>query len=100
MSQRINNTMRFSKGRTLRVPIFDREIMDSRSSSFRQKRRMIHAFTLLEVMIAVGILFMCLFAVLALLGNSLRSARLLQRHRALDTATVDGLVYVQAANTN
>jgi Tfp pilus assembly protein PilV len=57
-------------------------------------------FTLLEVMIAVGILFMCLFAVLALVGNSLRSARRLQQHRTLDTATVSGLAYVAAANTN
>ena len=37
------------------------------------------AFTLLEVMIAAGILFICLFASLELQSNSLRSARLLQR---------------------
>ena len=58
------------------------------------------AFTLLEVMIAVGILFMCLFAVLALLSNSLATARKLQQHRAVDTGTIAGLLYVQIANTN
>ena len=58
------------------------------------------AFTLLEVMIAVGVLFMCLFAVLALLGNSLASARRLQQHRALDGGSIAGLIYVQLSNTN
>ncbi|HWC58059.1 MAG TPA: prepilin-type N-terminal cleavage/methylation domain-containing protein [Verrucomicrobiae bacterium] len=58
------------------------------------------AFTLLEVMIAVMILFMCLFAVLALLSNSLRSARKLQQHRTVDTGTVAGMIYVQLVNTN
>jgi hypothetical protein len=58
------------------------------------------AFTLLEVMIAVGILFMCLFAVLALLSNSLASARKLQQHRTIDVATADGLAYVPASTTN
>ncbi len=37
------------------------------------------AFTLLEVMIASAILFLCLFAVLGLLSTSLRNARALQR---------------------
>ncbi len=36
-------------------------------------------FTLLEVMIASGILFLCLFAILQLLSTSLRNARVLQR---------------------
>ena len=36
-------------------------------------------FTLLEVMIASGILFLCLFAILQLLSVSLRNARVLQR---------------------
>ncbi|HYG24704.1 MAG TPA: hypothetical protein VEH04_18170 [Verrucomicrobiae bacterium] len=40
------------------------------------------AFTLLEVMIASGILFVCLFAVLGLLANTLRNARALQKVRA------------------
>lgn len=37
------------------------------------------AFTLIEVMIASGILFVCLFAILGLLANTLRNARGLQR---------------------
>jgi len=58
------------------------------------------AFTLLEVMIAVGVLFMCLFAVLALLSNSLASARKLQQHRNIDTSSIAGMIYVQLVNTN
>ena len=38
-----------------------------------------HAFTLIEVMIACGIFFMCTFAILALVANTLRNARGLQR---------------------
>lgn len=37
------------------------------------------AFTLIEVLIAAGILFICLFAILGLLANTLRNARVLQR---------------------
>ena len=51
-------------------------------------------------MIAVGVLFMCLFAVLALLTNSLASARRLQTHRDIDTGSIAGLIYVQLINTN
>lgn len=36
------------------------------------------AFTLIEVMIAVAIFFSCMFAILALVSSSLRSARVLQ----------------------
>lgn len=57
-------------------------------------------FTLLEVMIAVGILFMCLFGVLALLTSSLASARKLQQHRDIDTSSIAGMIYVQLVNTN
>src|SRR5438045_2717477 len=57
-------------------------------------------FTLLEVMIAVGVLFMCLFAVLALLSNSLTSARKLQQRRDIDTSSIAGMIYVQLINTN
>jgi Tfp pilus assembly protein PilV len=57
-------------------------------------------FTLLEVMIAVGVLFMCLFAVLALLSNSLASARKLQQRRDIDTSSIAGMIYVQLINTN
>lgn len=58
------------------------------------------AFTLLEVMIAVGILFMCLFGVLALVSNSLTSARKLQQHRTIDTDSVAGLIYTELVDTN
>ena len=58
------------------------------------------AFTLLEVMIAVGILFMCLFGILALLTNSLANARKLQQHRDIDTSSIAGMIYVQLINTN
>jgi hypothetical protein len=69
-------------------------------SGFRRAHWARGAFTLLEVMIAVGILFMCLFAVLALLSNSLATARKLQQHRTIDAGTVAGLIYVQLSNTN
>jgi hypothetical protein len=73
------------------------EAVPSAHSSREFSRR---GFTLLEVMIAVGILFMCLFAVLALLSNSLTSARKLQQRRTIDAGTVAGLIYVQLLNTN
>lgn len=45
------------------------------------------AFTLIEVMIASGILFLCLFAILGVLGNTLRNARALRR-TTIDAGTV------------
>ena len=38
-----------------------------------------HGFTLLEVMIAIGIFFMCVFTILSLVSSSLANARRLQR---------------------
>ena len=67
---------------------------------FNFPRKSRRAFTLLEVMIAVGILFMCLFAVLALTANSLASARKLQQHKDLDAGTFESMFYTQLANTN
>jgi hypothetical protein len=58
------------------------------------------AFTLMEVMLACGILCMCLFAILALTTTSLRSARALQQHKAVDAGTIAGLIYVTLSNTN
>jgi hypothetical protein len=46
-------------------------------ASFRGSRLMV-AFTLLEVMIAMGIFFMCIFAILGLVSSNLRLARKLQ----------------------
>jgi hypothetical protein len=37
------------------------------------------AFTLLEVMIAMGIFFMCIFAILEVVATNLRAARILQQ---------------------
>jgi hypothetical protein len=54
----------------------------------------------MEVMLACGILFMCLFAILALTSNSLRSARALQQHKAVDAGTIAGVIYVALSNTN
>ena len=48
-------------------------------SEIRRRPMAEGAFTLLEIMIASGILFMCLFAILQLLSTSLRNARVLQR---------------------
>lgn len=58
------------------------------------------AFTLMEVMIATGILFMCLFAVLALTSNALVTARKLQQHKPIDAGTVASVIYVELINTN
>ena len=58
------------------------------------------AFTLMEVMIATGILFTCLFAVLALVSNGLVAARNLQQRKTIDAGTVASVIYVALANTN
>src|SRR5262245_56476351 len=53
------------------------------------------AFSLLEVMIACGIFFMCVFAILALVSNTLRGARSLRR---IDVDA--GMVSAQLFKTN
>jgi hypothetical protein len=63
-----------------------------RPSDPRAGRR---AFSLLEVMIAGGIFFMCIFAILALVSGILRNARSL-RVTELDA----GMVAAQVCNTN
>ena len=50
------------------------------------------AFTLMEVMIAMGIFFMAIFAILALVSSNLRNARLLQEP-VVDTTMVLGDLY-------
>ena len=57
-------------------------------------------FTLMEVLIAAGILVTCLFAVIALTSNSLVTARTLQQHKAVDSSTVASMIYVMLSNTN
>lgn len=53
------------------------------------------AFSLLEVMIASGIFFMCIFAILAMVSSVLRNARSLRR-----TELDAGMVAAQICNTN
>jgi hypothetical protein len=70
------------------------QVFGLRHSSFviRHSRR---GFSLLEVMIACGIFFMCIFAVLALVAGVLRNAR------ALRSVDVDaGMVAAQIYKTN
>jgi hypothetical protein len=45
------------------------------------------AFSLIEVMIAIGVLFICIFAILGVVSNGLRGARSLQRPD-IDAGTV------------
>jgi hypothetical protein len=52
--------------------------------------RWVQAFTLLEVMIATGIFFMATFSILALVAQSLRSARMLNQN-----APTPGMVAAQ-----
>src|SRR6185503_19703047 len=61
----------------------------------RRPERSRRAFTLLEVMIALGIFFMCTFAILALVSNTLRNARSLRRPQV--DAGMAASIYV---NTN
>jgi Tfp pilus assembly protein PilV len=55
----------------------------------------LRGFTLLEVMVAAGILFICLFAILGLLANTLRNARALQ-NRSVDA----GMLAAELSLTN
>jgi hypothetical protein len=57
------------------------------------------AFTLMEVMIAGGILFICLFAILALVSNGLRNAAMLQ-HQRVDASMAAALLTVEFSTTN
>ena len=57
-------------------------------------------FTLVEVMIASGILCMCLFAILALLSSSLSNARLLQKRNTDPRSSIAALLYDQFTHTN
>lgn len=56
--------------------------------------RLLQAFTLLEVMIATAIFFMAMFSILALVSQSLRSARSLSRNTPTPgmAAAISGLV--------
>ena len=65
--------------KTSRVSNVERRERGVSRSLALDSRSGLRAFTLMEVMIAGGILFMCLFAILALVANSLSNARALQR---------------------
>src|SRR5258708_3819044 len=58
-------------------PARERTCVSLPASPFRSGGKT--AFTLLEVMIAMGIFFMAIFAILALVSTNLRNARLLQK---------------------
>jgi hypothetical protein len=70
-------------------------ITDHASSLSRPNRSSRTAFTLLEVMIACGIFFIAVFAILGLVSNCLRNARAL-RHIEVDA----GMVAAQLSKTN
>ena len=68
----------------------------SRNSPFEIRHsKFTSAFTLIEVMIAMGIFFSCMFAILALVSSALRNARSLQ---AMDVDA--GMIASQLAMTN
>jgi Tfp pilus assembly protein PilV len=61
----------------------------------QRSQKAVLAFTLLEVMIALGIFFMAMFTILALVSNTLRNAR------ALQEADIDpGMLAAQLSLTN
>jgi Tfp pilus assembly protein PilV len=76
-----------------RAPGSAAELASGRAS--RHSRRSQTAFSLLEVMIASGIFFMTVFAILAMVSSLLRNARSLRRVE-LDA----GMVAAQVCNTN
>ncbi len=63
-----------------------------RINRLRTGGRMGNAFTLLEVMIAVAIFVMAMFAVLNLVTQNLRAARLLKRYTPHASSLAAGLV--------
>ncbi len=69
--------------------------MSETTARQRRIRRGESAFSLLEVMIALGIFFMAVFTILALVSNTLRNARALQRVE-LDA----GMVAAELTKTN
>jgi hypothetical protein len=58
------------------------------------------AFTLIEVMIAGGILFMCLFAILALVSFGLRNARALQMTKTDPRGSIASELFFELSHTN
>ncbi len=58
-------------------------------SSATQRRRS-HAFTLIEVMVAIALFFMCTFAILGLVSQLLKNARIFQSKKSPGVALVHG----------
>jgi hypothetical protein len=73
-------------------------LQDLLANRARRRRARRAAFTLLEVMIACGIFFMATFGILALVSNTLRNARALQRSD-VDSGMAAAQVY-QMLKTN
>ena len=59
-------------------------------------QRPTHAFSLIEVMIALGIFFMAVFTILGLISSLLRNARVIQQMKYVDA----GMVAAQMSLTN
>jgi type II secretory pathway pseudopilin PulG len=78
-----------------------REPREQQGESRRGSRTTRHraAFTLVEVMVALGVFFMALFTILGLVSNSLRNARALQR-KTMDCAPLAAQKYFELSNTN
>lgn len=82
-----------------RRPALGTEFSGGAGPSAHRFRRSSVAFTLIEVMIASGIFFMCMFVILGLVASALRNARRLQR-RPVDAGTAAAQLYVQFTTTN
>src|SRR6266481_10100278 len=83
--------------RSIKISDGDQVIMRFREPGQNKGKatREVLAFTLLEVMIALGIFFMAMFTILALVSNSLRNARALQ-----ETEVDPGMLAAQLSLTN
>ncbi len=64
--------------------------MKPRQISRTAKCRRNHAFTLIEVMVAIALFFMCTFAILGLTSQLLKNARIFQSKKSPGVAMVHG----------
>lgn len=64
--------------------------MKPRPNFSRAQFRRNHAFTLIEVMVALALFFMCTFAILGLTSQLLKNARIFQNKRSPGVALVHG----------
>ena len=75
------------------------DCFDAAARSNGRNLATLRAFTLIEVMVALLIFFMAVFTVLALLSNTLRNARALQR-KSVDGGMVAAQSYFKIVSTN